>query len=213
MTYSRDYKKVWLTRGKPSMVDRRKQFVEEGLYAIGWSGTGSLKGKNRDDILDILNDPNAYKSKEPNPGMTSSMINCLVNDFQIGDYLVMPEDNTIHIGEVIGDYYYNKDKADDDYAHQIKVKWITNFSRDALPEKLRNSLRAGQTIADLSHHIDTIEDILPKHTEVKENNENYINVEYRLSQDETINLSLPNYMTKQEAERLGKFVSTLYFED
>jgi len=78
-----------------------------------------------------------------------------------GDIVLTPANGNIMIGEVISDYYREESPPDKcEYKNRRKVRWLTEIERSTLPERLRASLFAWQTVFNLDKHGDNIDRII-----------------------------------------------------
>jgi predicted Mrr-cat superfamily restriction endonuclease len=129
------------------------------------------------------------------------------------DLVVVPYEDDIYFAQVISDYFFEPTKVNDGYPHQRKVKWLKGpVSRSQLPDDLRNSLRAPMTAADLSRHINLIKNFLnDDSSEAVQSSPALMDISYPLRTDLNCTIKIPEDITKEEAERLGDFVKTLYF--
>lgn len=105
-------------------------FRHDNLIAIGWSEMGNLSKlpNNRDAFKARFAQayPDSKKAAIPTG---AGMLYRFIYEADIGDYVVYPskEDRKINIGIVDGEYSFDPTHH---YAHQRKVKWIKQFSRD-----------------------------------------------------------------------------------
>lgn len=206
-------KKAWLIRPFPHDIDRLSEFTSNDIIAIGWPEISTLAGKNKSNIKEILqNHPKKYSPHQL--GVALATVDIFVNRISIGDLVVVPHEDDIYFAKVISDYFYESTKVNDGYPHQRSVEWLKDapISRNQLPDALRNSLRAPRTAADLSHHLGLIENIIEADTsEGLESISDYMDVLYPLRADLDCTVTIPKNITKVEAERLGEFIKTLYF--
>lgn len=155
----------WLLRPNPIQKDRMQIFLSDDIVAIGWPRLPDLTNKNRDDIKHLLLKayPEKYAPNSTNLGNVATVIDSFSNQFEHGDFVVVPHGDDIYIGRIDGDYYYDESKANDidGYPHQRKVQWLFGpISRDKIPTDLRSSLRAQMTIVNLKHRQNLIEQLL-----------------------------------------------------
>lgn len=130
---------VWLARaGK--LGEYESKFLDEGkIYLTTNELNIDLSAlKERNELYDYL--MNFYKDEKKNTIRNwIGQIYPFVHKVVKGDWIVLPSkfNATIHIGEVTGDYVYDK-KAEDPYYHSRNVKWFapdiprTNFDQDLL---------------------------------------------------------------------------------
>ena len=155
----------WLLRPNPIKKDRMQMFLSDEIVAIGWPRLPDLMNKNRDNIKDLLLKayPEKYVPNSTSLGNVATVIDSFSNQFEYGDYVVVPHGDDIYIGSIAGEYFYDASKANehDGYPHQRKVQWLFGpISRDKIPLELRSSLRAQMTIVNLKHRQNLIEQLL-----------------------------------------------------
>lgn len=211
--------KIWLIRPKPHGINRIREFLNEGIIALGWPELNSLVGKTKDDIkAELIPHPLNYSPDQL--GAATATLNSFVNEIRINDIVVVPDGDDIYFCKVISDYYYDQTKASqsEGYPHQKKVEWIKGpIKRTDIPDLLRNSLRAPRTLADLTRHADItlnfINDLpTPTPQTSEQADENYVDFDYPIRLDKKAFIRIPKNITQDEAMRLGEFVKTLYFE-
>lgn len=146
-----DFNDLWLVRTNPSKTSRLKEFLENGIIAIGWSNLLDLHDMPKSKILIELS-KNNYSCSNVKLGV----INHFVNNIQIDDLCIIPYGDKVYIAKVTSEYYYDATKVDDGYPHQRKVEFINKdnpISRANLPEAVRRSLGAQNYVAHLKHRI------------------------------------------------------------
>lgn len=205
---------AWLVRPFPN-GNRKKldEFKSGNFIAIGWPGIGSLQGKSREDIKEILSG-NPYNYSGLELGNAYATIDILVNRMNIGDYLLIPDGDDIYFAVVDSNYIYNKtaDFSDGGYPHQRKVKSFTaSHLRSELTKALRSSLKVHRTTADLSKHYDEIK-ALADGTGFN-SAVNDVEVSYKLRPNYTVTFNIPEDISKAEARRLSMYFETLYYKD
>ena len=133
--------KVWLIRPKPHNKNRIREFLSDGIVAIGWPELKSLTGKTKDDIkAELIPHPLNYSPDQL--GAATATVNSFVNEIRVDDIAVVPDGNDIYFCKITSDYYYDQTKASqsEGYPHQRKVEWIKGpVRRDDIPEALRKS--------------------------------------------------------------------------
>jgi predicted Mrr-cat superfamily restriction endonuclease len=147
----------WLIRPRPIKKNRISEFLKNGIVAIGWPLLPDLSNKTKEEIREQLLH---YYSTEYQPNSTSlgnviTIVESFVHKMKVGDGVLAPDEEDVHIGKITGDYYYDPSKAnmDDGYPHQRTVEWLRKISRENLPEELRKSLRAQLTIVNLKDRL------------------------------------------------------------
>ncbi len=169
-----DFNDLWLVRTNPENTNRLKEFLEEGIIAIGWSNLLDLTSMPKSEIFAELS-RNNYSCSNVKLGV----INHFVNNMQVDDLCIIPYGNKIYIAKVTSPYYYDATKVEDGYPHQRKVEFINKdkpISRASLPDAVRKSLGAQNYVAHLGHRIDEFKAFL---SETEPDDEN-INLQEKL---------------------------------
>ncbi|NNU97106.1 hypothetical protein [Anoxybacillus sp. EFIL] len=117
-------------------------------------------GKSYDELKDIL-EREGWAEGIGNVNLFVCMMN-------VGDYVIVPDDNKrdVYFGEITSSYMYDPqvDKPNDGfYPHQRKVKWFFDkkpLLRSELPDELRGSLRYPGTIANITKHRSIVEGLI-----------------------------------------------------
>lgn len=153
-------KNVWILRPMPHGINRMKQFLDDNFIAIGYPAGKSFEGKNYGELKDILDQKNWSEG--------IGNVNLFILMMNIGDYIVVPDDNKrdVYIGEITSEYRHdpNVDMPNQGfYPHQRKVKWFFDkkpLLRSQLPEELKGSLRYPGTIANITKHRSIVENLI-----------------------------------------------------
>lgn len=207
--------KAWLIRPFPHDIDRFSNFKEDNIIAIGWPEISSLDRKNKNEIRELLKShPLNYTPSQL--GAALATVNIFVNEISKEDIVIIPYEDDIYFAKVVSDYFFDPSKVNDGYPHQRRIEWLKGpVSRNLLPDVLRNSLRAPRTAANLTQHIDIIKRIAFEDNNGKSgqlrSTPDFIDVSYPLRPDLNCIIKIPKDITVKEAERLGEFVKTLFF--
>ncbi len=206
----------WLLRPSPHGHNRISEFLAGNLIAIGWPGINDLTGKTREQIKDILSQP-PYNFESLKLGNAYATVDLFVNQMNIGDLVLVPNNDDIHFCIIKSDYYFDANYDSDalGYSHQRKVEWLSSTSRKNLPMNLRKSLKVQRTAADLSSHYETIKALaygndIPQ-SQASNDEDSFVSVDYPLRPDVMVKITVPSDITKTESDRLGDFIKTLYF--
>lgn len=214
--------KVWMIRPNPSSKSDScmREFLDEGIVAIGYESAGSFAGKNKEQIKEALEVPMLGRSAGQ-LGAAVATVNRFVNEFHTGDIVVLPQGNDIYFCRVESDYYFVKEKIFEGYANQRQVTFLKGpVSRGSIPVALRLSLRAPMALADLSHHADEILNYLNGTTVIQSNdeektslfsNDDYVVFDYPIDLDTKAQVRIPKSINKEQSERFSEFVRTLHF--
>lgn len=207
-------KNAWLLRPKPHGILRINEFLKNNIIAIGWPNIGNLESKSKLDIKKILQGP-PYNLSSASLGNAISTIDIVVNQMQIGNLIVIPDESDIYIAEITSDYKYDstKDNNDDGYPHQRNIKILKKIKRDMLPNDIRSSLRVIKTTANFTKYFDKIKQISEgKEVKDQEVEVEFMEIEYPIRLGMNVTLNIPKNITEQEASRLGDFIKTIYFD-
>lgn len=199
----------WMCRPAPAGKSRMKEFLDHEVLAIGWSNLGDLSTKNRDEIKGLL-EHEGYTSYEL--GRAYASVDIFVNQMAKNDLVLVPDGDTIHLCRITGDYAFEARRVADDWPHQRSVQWLTAVERSNLPIPVRNSLKARTTAVALQAHAAAIDSLAAGTLPASEPETKPMTVSYPLRPGDEISFTVPADMTREEAERLGTFVKTLYFE-
>ncbi|MCI6152648.1 hypothetical protein [Fusobacterium perfoetens] len=192
-------KNYFLLRPNPSQHNRMNEFLEQSIIAVGWSDSGNLKHCNL---------------KEKYDGMAHTNLNIFVNEMKEGDIVIIPNGDNIYFAQITSDYFYNDNiPLEDDYRNQRKVKFLDVKQRKDMPMEMRSILKTRHTSARLNKYSELIEKIL-KNEEIEDNSNKFETITLPLRPGkESVTITIPRDLTKQEAERLSNIIKTLYFKD
>ena len=204
---------AWMIRPNPHNKYRLNEFKEKNMVAIGWPNIGNLSGKSKEDIREILSGK-PYEYRSTTLGHADTVVDIMVNQMEIGDYVLIPDGDDIYFAIIDSDYQYDLsvDNNEDGYPHQRQVKNFTSrISRKELSDGLRSKLKFHGTGMKLSEYYEEIKVLAEGGTyssKIKE-----IPITYQLRPDYTMKLSIPEDMSKTEAERFSLFVKSLYYKE
>lgn len=155
-----DANSCWLVRGNPEGINIIQKFLDNGVIALGWSKLDDLTGKDTNEIRRELSE-NDYSSSNVHVGE----LNHFLNNMEVGDICLIPdsENNSIYLAQIKSDYLYDEVAGLSSYIHQRRVEFLNAeepFNRYELPEKLQKSLRARNSVADISKHLDLLRDFI-----------------------------------------------------
>ncbi len=164
-------KAMWMVRAGEGayLID---DFKTKNIVAIGWNDLGDLTSVASAEKVKELYRRTRPDEKEGRINITSGQISRFRFDFNKGDYVITynPEIRSYLLGEIIGDYEYNKLLSE--YFNVRRIKWLGEVSRDKLSTTTKNTLGAISTIfklGDESKH--EMLKVLEGGAPVSENNE------------------------------------------
>lgn len=153
-----DFNNLWLTRAFPENINRIEEFLQEDIIALGWSKLPDMTGKDKDAINNEL-----QLNNYGNSNVTIGVLNHFFNKMNIGDLCIIPDGDKIYLAKITSDYHYNPSKLSCGYAHQRDVEFINKnnpINRSELPDELKKSLGAQNSVANLNHRIKELKEFL-----------------------------------------------------
>lgn len=145
---------LWLFRaGKIGEYEDR--FLKDKRIYLTWSNLNiNLNDyKNKEKLLEEL--LSIYDSEKKNTVRNwASQIYPIAHTIKKGDWIVLPskKSSTIHFGEVVGDYKYNK-FAENRFKHYREVNWFaTDIPRDNFDQDILYSFGAFLTVCKITRN-------------------------------------------------------------
>lgn len=144
--------------GKPreGSIDYTRELLDRGCVAIGWPGMGDMS--SLPDDQDVFRDrfwmvhPDYHSLR--GAAQASGMLYRFVHRVRPGDIIVCPTPgggDPVHIGEVVGDYRYDRGTYGD-YHHLRNVKWLVEVPRSELTKAAKNSLTVSRSLMAIHKH-------------------------------------------------------------
>jgi len=151
------------------MLGQKSAYAEE-CYKSSFIAAGFIKNKDltqhlpdnwRDfnkEFIKIFLEQNPTKTKI-SAGLACGMLWTIAKGVQIGDVVLCPDGKgNYYVGEVIGNYEYNKDHP---LPHHRDVRWFSrNISREEMSDQLKNSAGSIGTVSDISKYADELESLI-----------------------------------------------------
>lgn len=111
---------------KPLGIERITAFLQDNYVSIGYPGLGDLENISTEELRDRL--IGTYHYSEPELTQHLQTINLFVNTMQDGDYILVPDGDWVHLGD-LGDYFYNElfDSIDNGTCHRRGVTWLKSL--------------------------------------------------------------------------------------
>jgi len=146
---------LWLTRAG-SFGEHEAKFLQENRVYLTWQelSESDLSGaKDYQAVKTLLQQ--VYPNEKPRKlGNWTGQIWAFILGMKIGDWVVVPSKSspTIAIGEIVGDYSYDK-VGHGLYRHYRKVKWLnTSIPRSAFDQDILYSFGAFLTVCEIKRH-------------------------------------------------------------
>jgi len=138
-------------------------FSEEEVVAVGWIRAGSIAGKTREEIRQML-----IEEGFENPDWGASQLIMFRDEIEVGDVVIAYRTKNIValVGDVVDEYEFNnknnvgrpeQEGGEIDYPNQKRVHWWDkprNFHRNLLPGDLSETVAARGTIKILDYDVD-----------------------------------------------------------
>ena len=203
---------AWLLRPYPHNIKRLDEFKCNNIIAIGWPNIGDLTGKSKEEIKSILSGA-PYNLSSIKLGNSYGTVDIFVNRMNIGDLVLIPDDNDIYFCKITSNYYIDNSVDNDKqgYPHQRTITWLSSCLRKDLSMNLRSSLKTHGTTADLTKHFDEINALANGKKYITKSIET-LKINYPLRKDFNVSFEIPKDINKTEAKRLSQYFETLYFE-
>ncbi|MED1488294.1 MULTISPECIES: hypothetical protein [Bacillus] len=137
---------------KPHGIERGGEFLRENYICIGWPGIGDLTHATKDTIRERL--AKVYKYEGQQLSTYLGFVNTFVRTMQKGDYVLISENEYVHLG-IIGPYKYVKefDNDTDGKCHQRDVNWLVTVQKSELNAEVQELLRNRGTVTQFKHPI------------------------------------------------------------
>ncbi len=155
------------------MLGRKSIYAEEShkgnFIGAGWLPNIDLTNKLPDNwrefnkkFIPIYLNNNPGKTKV-SAGLGCGMLHTITKGVKIGDIVLCPNGKgkgNYWIGEVVGDYEYQKGVAQ---PHRRAVRWFPNpIARDKMSISLRNSTGSGGIVSNISKYAEEIEALISR---------------------------------------------------
>jgi predicted Mrr-cat superfamily restriction endonuclease len=130
---------------KPLGIERMTAFLQDNYVSIGYPGIGDLENIRTEELRDRM--INNYQYSEPELTQHLQSIQLFVNTMQDGDYVLVPDGDWVHLGD-LGDYFYNEnlDDKDNGTCHRRGVTWLKSLTITELNAGVRELLSDNGTV-------------------------------------------------------------------
>ena len=131
---------------KPLGIERITAFLQDNYVSIGYPGIGDLENIGTEELRDRLIHTYQYSEAELTRHMQA--IQMFVHTMQDGDYVLVVEEEWVHLGD-LGDYFYNEcfDNTDNGTCHRRGVTWLKSLPFMELNKGVQQFLRESGVIA------------------------------------------------------------------
>jgi predicted Mrr-cat superfamily restriction endonuclease len=144
--------KLFQLKANPHEIDRMAEFLKDNFICIGWPGLGDLENVSKDELRDKL--ARVYKVVGQELEDRLEEISTFVHAMQDGDYVLVANDDSVHLGD-LGDYYYveNSDTEEEGRCHRRGVTWLKSLPRAELNGVLQEFLSQQGAITKFEHSV------------------------------------------------------------
>ncbi|MFC5649238.1 hypothetical protein ACFPYJ_08855 [Paenibacillus solisilvae] len=120
-------------------TNRMEEWLEENYVSFGWPELCDLEGVSKEEAVNQLSQPGKAQGRLLDE--LAEEVYAFVYAMQDGDYLLVAEEDRVHLGN-LGDYYYvdQAEAAEDDKCHRRGVTWLQSRPRTELHEELQRFL-------------------------------------------------------------------------
>jgi len=127
---------------KPDLqgVGLTKEFLRENYVGMAWPDIGNMEDLSREQVTDSLEQAEGL-------ARLGEMI-MFAHQMQDGDYLLMQDEEKVHLGD-LGDYYYLQaaGAAEVNLNHRRGVTWLKSLEREELNLELQQFLLRPDPVA------------------------------------------------------------------
>jgi hypothetical protein len=133
--------RTWVVQRKPHVIDRIKEFISQGIVAIGWPEL-RFRGMSRRKMRSVLEEYHSDNKRSVTRRLNA--IWAFVNEIEPGDLVMVPDGKGVYVGKVASDYFYDATKGSDEegYSNQRKVEWRRSkpYSKKSFPKSIQRIL-------------------------------------------------------------------------
>jgi predicted Mrr-cat superfamily restriction endonuclease len=126
-------KKLWVIRPEPNFTNRLEAFIDSGMVAIGWPSVGNLGGGlNRENLAERLTHTYVHYLDEQKSDLAvaAGVLDRFVNQINVGDIILVPNDDDVYLAQVQGPYEYHSELSGDTpeagYPHWHRVVYLND---------------------------------------------------------------------------------------
>ena len=201
-------RKVWLVN-LASVEELETMYHNYGV-ALAWPLTRNLRLYTRQGLEQLLTGA-AEVAASSRRELAESMDN-FVNRMRVNDFIVLAAGDEIALGELQSGYLYAKAGKEKFYGrqhyHMLRPAGIRKIDR--CPAELLPMLKAKEQVADVSEYEQLLGNyIFHNQYDQVTTPEPLTRVSFQLRPDCSVNVGLPENLTKAEAEKLAGFVRTM----
>ncbi|MDR1872270.1 MAG: hypothetical protein LBS60_10220 [Deltaproteobacteria bacterium] len=124
--------KLWVVRPEPNFINRLAHFLDKSMVAIGWPEVGDLSQTDKSALASRLCQTYSHylDVKKDDLAVDVGVLDRFVNQIQTGDFVLIPENGQVFVGEVTGDYTFHPELGhtgpEAGYPHWRAVRYLKN---------------------------------------------------------------------------------------
>jgi predicted Mrr-cat superfamily restriction endonuclease len=203
---------TFLVRSKIGENNFLNEFLEKNEIGVGYSSIGDLKKISKPYLIEQLKkDIDAEDGRKINT--TLSFLWIFSKEMQIGDFVIVPDGDQLHVGKITSNYRY--ELPDDDsinyYCHKRSVVWLENkIIRHNLSDDFRQALQNRRSIGRLSLFSEELK-VRLKNVDIKIKSTSTMNLSITLNDEYKIKIKgLPNKLSDDEYKLICAEIKKLY---
>lgn len=148
---------VFQLKTMPDGIYRLDSFLSENFVCIGYPNIGDLTNANKDDLRTMLSENYPYEGGRLRVHL--STVNSFVNTMNLGDFVIVKDDDFVHIGKV-GEYYYDSKYISEGMCHRRNVEWVAKFKKQDLRRDVSSLINNMNTLSRLKDFVSDEYDLL-----------------------------------------------------
>lgn len=151
--------KAFLHRMNPGGQRRTQYALQHGCALTGWSKIARAdRIEDQEELRDEIN--RVYDTQRKAAGLQAHSFWLFLHDMGVGDYVVSPDGDVVHIGRIQGPAVHYEEHVGSDSAWRRMVGWgPVDYPRASLSEPLRKQFYNPNTTIALYRFTDELEQI------------------------------------------------------
>ncbi|MBK5200932.1 MAG: hypothetical protein JJE21_05290 [Spirochaetaceae bacterium] len=203
---------TFLVRSKIGDNNCLNEFLSKNEIGVGYNSIGDLKNISKPYLIEQLKkDIDAEDGRKINT--TLSFLWIFSKEMEIGDYVIIPDGDKLHVGRITSNYKYEKKKDSElgQYCHKRSIKWLEEkINRHNLSNDFRQALQNRRSIGRLSQFTDELQ-VRLKNVNIKISSQPTLSLIIDLNDEHRIKIKgLPNKLTDDELKLIFAEIRKLY---
>lgn len=203
---------TFLVRSKIGEINFLDEFLLKNEIGVGYNSIGDLKNISKPYLIEQLK-----KDIEVDDGRkintTLSFLWIFSKEMEIGDYVIVPDGDKLHVGKITSNYKYDKkeDNKIAQYCHKRSVKWLDEkINRQNLSNDFRQALQNRRSIGRLTQFTEELQ-VRLKNVNIKISSTSTLSLKIELNSEHIIKIKgLPSKLTNDELKLICAEIKKLY---